>query len=615
MRPTILALNALPSLLKHPDGLLPAIPATRDPNFPDAFKRADHDFLLGLLEEAHVDALHFLAAAVPCLPENLLSRFRTGSALAALRAAIPYHPDVALPIATALIRPDPTAATALVAHHGLLPDLAPVLATHPDNTLTLLLASCTSRDAILAINKTTPLLNALLEINETEHAHLLCDLLVQLSSVYQVFDNLLTLGLTPCLIRLLRTNTDISTIHLLTRAIASPTRPPQPSLALGAGVADLLTMLLHTNRHNPNVIQPVIITLTTLLDIYPRSRHPICQASAPEAVHYALTEHSRHAGIVAGACNFLLRLTPRQLTDAQLTAPGLVRLLSSRGKIHPGGEAGVAIRELRSAVEAMDDEHAFIRASSRSGSGSFRMSFHKRARLKTRTSNGRRTRSDFGLGGVRERVSRKFSVPLPVDERYERFDEPMSLGRLQDDVGRVSYPRVVEKRGGIGKEAFVAPLREDILPTPIASFNFVDSFQTNREDSFSMSDSTSSLNGALDSTEGNIEGAGEMLAPMSMEKLRIERDNSAVGFGKDDSGSPCTNESEVGEPDFPEEMGESNLKGRRFGERERSGVSSRGSWGRPQWSIWGDDTLSETKSFSRVQLRGESGTLKKRSYH
>lgn len=254
------------------------------------------------------------------------------------------------------------------------------------------------------------------------------DLCVECARVTKNFETLVQLGLTVHLMTLLP-RVHSSSFHvqraleLLSRCVKSSEE--EARIAGCQGAPGVLVGLLGAHRHDANVQAEAIECLGCLIEGYEKNREDACQVHVIEAVHFALTEHSKEAHVVAKASRLLLQFTPLQLMQGNLHIAELKKLVKARFKMHrDDAHAAIAIDDLATALDLISQQSVraideFLRvapeksggltASSLSGirmrssrgvtGSSFRMSFHRRTKQGKGHSGEekrrRRVRSDF----------------------------------------------------------------------------------------------------------------------------------------------------------------------------------------------------------------------------
>lgn len=252
------------------------------------------------------------------------------------------------------------------------------------------------------------------------------------------FDALLALGLTSVLVEILDTVV-LSLCHvrkaldLLERAVRSAEAEGRKAYAQFAASAVVTSM--QAFRHNPGVQQAGIRVLVALMLSFDRNRESACEVYAVQAVHFAVTEHSKDAGVMAVSCVFLLQLSPLHIMRSNLVISELKKVVRARLKIHKEDtETAAVIENLARALELVPQRtirsiEEFLTMSNTeknsvlSGggtpnkrllsnrsplvTGSFRKSFHRRARQNRGTDDNayrrRRVRSDFAAETTFER--------------------------------------------------------------------------------------------------------------------------------------------------------------------------------------------------------------------
>lgn len=269
----------------------------------------------------------------------------------------------------------------------------------------------------------------------------LCDLVSELSRVRNNFDALLSLGLTSALVEML--DTIVPSLSHVKKALALLERAVRTAEAEGKKAyaqfaASAVVTCMQQYRHNPIVQEAGIRVLVALMETLDRNRESACEVFAVQAVHYAVTEHSKHAAVMAVSCAFLLQLSPLHLMRSNLVISDLKKVVRARFKIHKENEeAASAIEKLALALDLVSSHtirsiQDFLtlanteRNSVLSGgsaptkrllshrtafaplvTGSFRKSFHRRTRqyksIDDEAIRRRRVRSDFSSETTVER--------------------------------------------------------------------------------------------------------------------------------------------------------------------------------------------------------------------
>lgn len=257
-----------------------------------------------------------------------------------------------------------------------------------------------------------------------------CDLAAECSKVLKNFETMLGLGLTATLIDLLgKVSSSVShvskTLELLDRSIRTSDDEGR-SAYVRAGAAAVVTCM-REHRHDPRVQEVGIRALISMIEVYDRNRESAAEAEAVQAVHFALTEHSKDAPVVGVSCKLLLLFSPFHLMSGSLQIQELKKLLRARFKSHKDDEeTAMDIDDLATSldlishqsVRAIDDflnggspersgglssvslTSMRLRSSRGTHASSFRISFHRRGRHRGQghggeTNRPRRAKSDF----------------------------------------------------------------------------------------------------------------------------------------------------------------------------------------------------------------------------
>eukprot|EP00177_Eucheuma_denticulatum_P000461 GFKZ01000808.1.p1 GENE.GFKZ01000808.1~~GFKZ01000808.1.p1 ORF type:complete len:844 (+),score=118.02 GFKZ01000808.1:672-3203(+) len=257
-----------------------------------------------------------------------------------------------------------------------------------------------------------------------------CDLAAECSKVLKNFETMLGLGLTVTLVDLLGKVTSsvshvIKTLELMDRSIRTSEEEGR-SVYVRAGAA-AVTSCMREHRHDPRVQEVGIRALISMIEVYERNRESAAEAEAVQAVHFALTEHSKDAQVVGVSCKLLLLFSPFHLMSGSLQIQELKKLLRARFKAHKDDEeTAMDIDDLATSldlishqsVRAIDDflnggspersgglssvslTSMRLRSSRGTHASSFRISFHRRGRHRGHGHGGegnrpRRAKSDF----------------------------------------------------------------------------------------------------------------------------------------------------------------------------------------------------------------------------
>lgn len=289
-------------------------------------------------------------------------------------------------------------------------------------------------------------------VNDEAGSELPCvlvDLCCEISRVRANFETLLSLGLTSRLLFLLRVVSG-SPLHaalalsLLERCV----RAGGGEAALTDAYAVVTAMA--ACRGDAKAQTAGIQVLVALVESRQPGREHVCKVGAVQAVHFALTEHSRDGAVVAQACRFLLRLSPLHIVANGLLLPELRKVVRSRYRAHKDdAEAAAVLDDLAQALDLVSHKTVRVleealalsepeRAGTLAGgpkrllssrppvSSSFRVSFHRKGKQGRGTGGGadlrprRRVRSDFAAETTFER-NRFEDIAHPAHESAQSF--------------------------------------------------------------------------------------------------------------------------------------------------------------------------------------------------